>query len=1476
MGEATIARQSTFSSHVVEICELSTQELACRTALLERRLWSRHHAPLPTGGDAALPRGQPDDPGNSSPALDLPEDAGPPEKAPSPSAGSPTSSANGAGAQEHTASAAHGTGAPVHAASSAHGTGVPVHAASSPLADSQLPTSSAAMESGLAGDASFTMADQSLRSGKTDAVTPRLDGTTGRASGEDSESSSSPSQAFTPPVHPRDMFEALTAAMKASSGPPYLDVWRQTIQELFALEFARLPVSFDALPAERKRYPKLTSTELVSLLDLFKQCFVVTSGRYVDWTRLAHQISKEILVTKWAFKEILRKLASRQKWAVAPIPRLWSQVVQTGSAAAPASTTGKQRTVFDDFMFDPAHFSEEETTTLRAICATRLNLTGTHRLREGTDDEWRIIIGIAEGLIACRRLPDFLNSVFDSDERLRLCRTVQAQVEGQLVLKLRHGRDIPIGRRTTHAITEKILESAEILRVCLPDLHRFLGLAKTISYNRSTRSIHFYFFTRAIAKAHQDVVVPFQGRAYTLENVHHPVRGSVWLNQRGPDGRSSHPRAAYTILLYNLTRFDDIGRIAAYLRSKIPTDFELEDMDTCTPNSRTSTAWKVTFHLAGCPTFLQGVVRLLWFGTPIIVRHPDVGRRLQCLQCGTLGHPASRCQFTDAQLRGPGGLEVHEAELLAVEDLAKPFSSPDEMRQMAQRRLIVQQSADAAAQAAVTPAVPVATSSPPPAAEPQPTGIPIQSVYTTHVAHEGPPPPAPKPRPEQPWMRRPLRGGRRPWPPVQPSPPQLNDSSGSYHVLQEDDRAEEGPSSPFEGSVASAPPQPGTGGSSTPAFSARLSHSRLLPEDQARKQAAGIRGPAVVTAGPALLTQQRRERLTCEKLLKLLPDRQCHSIPMDPKPPAEPIHMGELVSILGLREINTPANGNCLAIALAQAVAESALTAPTKDQELLTACIKRGITCTGLLNLEDQLPHDLRVQALKNVGRGWASMTRTESASQFRWFLTDFAATPSGRTSHVPTDCWGGSDTLGMAATFLQRDIFVVQREEATPQWRCRKYHPVSMTVRGRAVASVKEYPLSIMACIDELQATKVGATQALPLVLRFGGSHYSALLHSAGVADPLNLTDTQDGPSASPQDPVHSFEDAKATSLVPLEEKSASALPSDDKLLPDSGDRTSIVIYDAGDAVARTSAQPSCQLALTSTSSSCCERGMASAARKRGHGGSPPLLAASADPGAVVPIGSRHKKGRVRSALRNSSLDAPDDRIDRDEWPELWSYLGAEWPTTAATPYPLVYGDSNGWEATARLEPELLLHHLRRFVFPDEVLASLSDTVFVQWTALWRQECLLSGLLEFRQRVTELPTGVWLDQWIARSQQRLSPSLLAPLIDNSDDWRKLRGINYAGDDVLRLCDPHRRVRMSHHLMCAIVFDNEIFALTGTGGKPVRPPEQLRCHFRLLRTNSTYKDTYYPDGDAPIDWTALVRYFTTALAPAEQRFLLEY
>ena len=135
----------------------------------------------------------------------------------------------------------------------------------------------------------------------------------------------------------------------------------------------------------------------------------------------------------------------------------------------------------------------------------------------------------------------------------------------------------------------------------------------------------------------------------------------------------------------------------------------MEDLDTHTPDSRTFTIWVVTFKLEGCPTFLDGIVQLLWFGTTIIVKHPKVGHRLKCLPCGNLGHTIARCGFTDAYLQGPGGLVVKEADVRELEDLAKSFSSLDEIKAMAARRLTLQEAAEKSAQAAVTPSCPRGT-----------------------------------------------------------------------------------------------------------------------------------------------------------------------------------------------------------------------------------------------------------------------------------------------------------------------------------------------------------------------------------------------------------------------------------------------------------------------------------------------------------------------------------------------------------------------------------------------------------------------------------------------------------------------------------------------------------------------------------------------------------------------------------------------
>ena len=49
--------------------------------------------------------------------------------------------------------------------------------------------------------------------------------------------------------------------------------------------------------------------------------------------------------------------------------------------------------------------------------------------------------------------------------------------------------------------------------------------------------------------------------------------------------------------------------------------------------------------------------------------------------------------------------------------------------------------------------------------------------------------------------------------------------------------------------------------------------------------------------------------------------------------------------------------------------------------------------------------------------------------------------------------------------------------------------------------------------------------------------------------------------------------------------------------------------------------------------------------------------------------------------------------------------------------------------------------------------------------------------------------------------------------MDSSEDWSKLQERHYAGDNLLKLCDPMRRTRLSHHLLCALLYDHEIATL---------------------------------------------------------------
>ncbi|KAL3658992.1 hypothetical protein V7S43_015877 [Phytophthora oleae] len=272
--------------------------------------------------------------------------------------------------------------------------------------------------------------------------------------------------------------------------------------------------------------------------------------------------------------------------------------------------------------------------------------------------------------------------------------TVQDDPEAgrrELVLKLSHGKGVKASRQSTRALKEDILLAAERSKVNIHELHQMMNLAKTISYNHAQQAIHFFFFDRATAKKFELVAVPYKGMVHRVRNMHGPDVGTVWGRQLDRYGVRTAERTMYEVKLYNITRFMDIGWLTAYLQKHIAAEVELEDMDVCTPNSRTSTIWKLTVKMAGCPEFLRGIVRILWFCLTIILKHPSVGQRLQCLRCGNLRHVMARCEYTTVQLADEGSRVAKETEVANLEDLAKPFASMEEVRKSAAQRLGIQE-----------------------------------------------------------------------------------------------------------------------------------------------------------------------------------------------------------------------------------------------------------------------------------------------------------------------------------------------------------------------------------------------------------------------------------------------------------------------------------------------------------------------------------------------------------------------------------------------------------------------------------------------------------------------------------------------------------------------------------------------------------------------------------------------------------------
>ena len=128
--------------------------------------------------------------------------------------------------------------------------------------------------------------------------------------------------------------------------------------------------------------------------------------------------------------------------------------------------------------------------------------------------------------------------------------------------------------------------------------------------------------------------------------------------------------------------------------------------------------------------------------------------------------------------------------------------------------------------------------------------------------------------------------------------------------------------------------------SSTEAARPRPTPASHTQAEMSGKRHALSRDKAPTLSGPVMLTMKSQERDTCERILGILKDgsKRAHSMKLHPQ--RVPSNMRSLVRRFGLREVVTPATGNCMAMAVAQAYSDADMHGLSDVFERLTASVK--------------------------------------------------------------------------------------------------------------------------------------------------------------------------------------------------------------------------------------------------------------------------------------------------------------------------------------------------------------------------------------------------------------------------------------------------------------------------------------------------------------------------------------------------------
>ncbi|KAG3230716.1 hypothetical protein PI124_g24186 [Phytophthora idaei] len=188
--------------------------------------------------------------------------------------------------------------------------------------------------------------------------------------------------------------------------------------------------------------------------------------------------------------------------------------------------------VQSSFRFLQSKYAQEEITAMRNIWETGYGFLA--QLRKPSDMENKVVKGLIEGTILCAKLPDFLKRICTNEALRKTQNTIQAQVEGDLILKLQADFPVYPDFQARARLVGMITVGLQHGRRDKDKVISLLKEAKQVYYDRNLHAVHIIFWTRELAaKCSRELhSLPFRNRTFTLRNEHEAMENPTeadWL-----------------------------------------------------------------------------------------------------------------------------------------------------------------------------------------------------------------------------------------------------------------------------------------------------------------------------------------------------------------------------------------------------------------------------------------------------------------------------------------------------------------------------------------------------------------------------------------------------------------------------------------------------------------------------------------------------------------------------------------------------------------------------------------------------------------------------------------------------------------------------------------------------------------------------------------------------------------------------------